>query len=440
MRPMTWREEVAALSLRIVLITTGLNLAFNLGAILLGHGYPYSFFLFRPDDNFSDFFSLLQTYPGGAVARPSGDWLLHALMPQQPPSLGAREPGLPSVTHFHMMPLSTLLAQALIGAMRFIDPSLLFFLLLGSILGGWCLIAHRFGQSPAERATWIKLGLFAYPMLMMVQRGNLFAGASAMLIVAALLLGLERRAPIAAAIMLAIAVNIRPNVILLALPMLALYWPHAWRFSIALGAVGIGIVVVAMLAANALYPAYRLDTFLGGLRVYYELYVVHDWGLPFGSSLLGMMKLVFGPHAWFDAFAAALSLGLMMLGIIAHRLRRIGDAHMLFVTVGAACLGTSVLSDYHLLVMLIVVMGFAAEAKPGDARSLGAFRVALVTTSLLLAPKNYLYFGLIDSPISLQVAVNPLLLILAIAAVLVGALGRQATAPRSLSRAIQAVS
>ena len=98
------------------------------------------------------------------------------------------------------------------------------------------------------------------------------------------------------------------------------------------------------------------------------------------------------------------------------------------------------LTDYHLLILLIVPMALAAEPRPPAARDVGINRVTLVVTCLLLAPKNYLYSGLIDSPISLQVAVNPLLLVLAVVAVLVSALSRQATAPAARSAAIRTAS
>ena len=66
----------------LVIVVSGIlaNLTFNVIATALGAGYPYSNFLFLPDDRFADFFKLSFSYPGQPVHPVADHWGVSGLL------------------------------------------------------------------------------------------------------------------------------------------------------------------------------------------------------------------------------------------------------------------------------------------------------------------------------------------------------------------------
>jgi hypothetical protein len=298
--------------------------------------------------------------------------------------------------------------------MRFIDPVLLFLALLAGLLLWWAAVAFRFAQSRAEALAWVGLGIICYPVLFMASRGNLHAGLTALLLVQALMLGLQRRAPVVAAILLAVAVNIRPNAILFAAPLLAFYWPQKWRFGATLAVTGLAILAASLLISTARYPEYRLGSILAGLESYAAIYVVANWGMQYGSSLFGALRALYGSyHPGLVTAATLSSLLLLGGGVAAWAMKRIDDALLLFLAATAYCLGSTVLGDYHLMAFLVVPLALAPTYLRGTALEDKLKTVVLVAVCLILSPKNYLFYGAPRRPTSLQVVLNPAILMAA---------------------------
>lgn len=409
-----WRRDVALVSASTVLCLTIANLAFNLAASAIGYDYPFTTFLWKPTDNFGDFFSLLSTYPGAERAWPSTREGLYAILPTHPVSLTVTGPAA-AVTHFHMTPFSTLLSLGAVAALKAVDPVVMFLVLLLALLTWWILLVRRRSESRGEMIAWACLGAISYPTLFMVTRGNLHAGLTAMLAIHALLLGLQRRNPLLAALLLAAAVNIRPNAILLALPLIAFYWPRKWLFMGGLALSGWTILLSSLLISNIAYPAYSLSTFIAGLKTYSEIYVVGDWGLQYGSSLFGAFRAVFHIyHPLIVTAASAVALAVIAGGLAAWHHKRIDDALLLFLSLAGYCLGSAVFGDYHLMIFLVVPLALAGQSPTSlDWSPAKVWPIALACTSLILGPKNYIFQGALERPISAQVILNPTLLLAA---------------------------
>ena len=416
-----WRRNVALVSSFTVLLLTIANLVFNLTASARGYGFPFSTFLWKPEDNFGDFFSLLSTYPGGERAWPSTREGLYSILPTHPLSLTVTGPAA-AVTHFHMTPFSTLLSLGAVAALRIVDPVVLFLALLLALLTWWILLVRRRSVSLGETIAWACLGAISYPTLFMVTRGNLHAGLTAMLAIHALLLGLQRRNPLFAALLLAAAVNIRPNAILLALPLIAFYWPRKWLFMSGLALSGLTILLSSLLISNMAYPAYNLNTFVGGLKTYSEIYLVGDWGLQYGSSLFGAFRAVFEVyHPLIVSAASLIALAIIAGGLAAWHQKRLDDALLIFLSLAGYCLGSAVFGDYHLMIFLVVPLALAAQPPTSvDWSSTRVWPIVLGCTCFVLAPKNYIFQGSSGRPTSAQVVLNPALL-LAASIIVIGA-------------------
>src|SRR4029450_2833248 len=89
----------------LVIVVSGIlaNLTFNAIAAALGAGYPYSNFLFLPDDRFADFFKLSFSYPGQPVHPVADHWGVSGLLDHAWADVtkyaGTR------LDHFHVPPL-----------------------------------------------------------------------------------------------------------------------------------------------------------------------------------------------------------------------------------------------------------------------------------------------------------------------------------------------
>lgn len=407
----TSATKVSDITARIVLTLFATNTLFNLVARAFGLHWPYSTFLFAPTDLFGDFFKAALGFPGGDMVRPSHFLGLHdriaraaAFRPYPGIAALAAEPLNP----LQMMPLTMTYYLLEVRAMRLLDPAAVFLGSALAVIAGYVCVVLRGARSRHLAERWLRLGLLSYPMLMVLTRGNLQAGVTALLIVQAMLCAAERKRPVTTAVLLAIAVNIRPNAILFGLPMLLLFADARWRVFAATGVAGVLTLAASAAAAHALFPDYTISSFGSGLRVYYQVYVIDDLGLWYGSSLFGGLKLMFGYHAGMDTGATVAALALLVAGLATFWRGRLTITAMVFVTACAYCLATPVIADYHLLCFVAVPMLAAREPRIGRIEW-----IAVIAASLLLSPKNYIFFG----EYSLQIVLNPAIMLAASIAV-----------------------
>lgn len=407
------RAHVAVTAERLVLYLLLLNIAVDLGCRLAG--IVTSMQSVVPlEDSFSDYFRFVTSYPGGESVSSHFGALTAKLQSYQrmnpPAGVAALRSGM--LTHFHAPPLVALFGLLNVRAMQWVEPALVLAAIYAALLAYWYAIFATIAHSRAERWAWLLLGIISYPMLMVVVRGNVYAGLTALLIIHAVVLAMQGRSPRLAAILLAVAIGMRPNAIIFALPLIMLH-PQRWRALLTLMIAGPAISGGAMLAAHLLYPDYTITTFLAGLRVYYVNHVVHHYGIAFGSSLFGALTVVGAPRAGLTTLAMipAAAIGLAALALWVRG--RVNVAAFLFLICAAYCLGSTVFADYHLFVFVLPIMAMAKDAdrKPNDS-------IVLVASSLMLAPKNYLF----NHDISVSTVLNPLILLTASAAIIVLAL------------------
>lgn len=412
----THAERVARQALVAVFALVAANALFNLAARVIGFQDPYLMtFLADPSDLFADFFKASFSFPGGHDVAVSGHGPLRDAIRYYADT--AMSGGLEALrnphgfTHLHMPPLGIAMAMTSVAAMRAMDPVLVFGL-VNALLAAWLATAvARASGSRNEAETWILTALVSYPAMFLVTRGNWYAGVSGIALIHALLLA-SRGKPVPAALLLALACNLRPNAILFAVPLFAFNWGTAWmprlRLAALLGTAGLALLGLSYLLAHSLYPDYTITTFRAGVARYYAGYVVDIYGLAYGSSLFGGLKLLFGYARWEEAAGLAACAAVMIAALTCWMLRRIGRAELVFLVAAAYCVGSTVIADYHLLVFLAPLILWAREA--GDEPA-GAGLLAMPPMVLgciaMLAPKNYLF----ADGISAQVLLNPLLLL-----------------------------
>ena len=394
-------RSIAELVLSAVLVVTAINLGVDALAEALG---GRSATVFDLSKRYSDFFHFALSFP------PHGPVASALVESGQVTAAVQRNDYDPNsswgITNLHVPPLTALLSIAASAAMRSGDPSLLFFGLVAALGAWWMLLVRRYAPT-TDRWVLTLLGLLAYPTLMMVTRGNLYAGLCALLLIHAMLLSARRQAPLQAGVLLAIAMCIRPNAVLFIVPLLLLQ--PRWRSAAAALVISWSTVsVVAYLIASAVYPDYTIAAMLDALTLYHQKYAVLNGGLAYGSSLLGGAKMVFGYHPLLELGGALTGLACVGASLLLHLLRPLAPAILLFLVLAGYTLGSAVFADYHLMAFLLLPIVIAWMGRLDRSTLI----VLLAATSMLLPKHIHLRNG-----VTTQVGLNPLLLLLAVAAV-----------------------
>lgn len=411
---------VALRSLTLVRNLLLANLAFNMVAIVSGLPFPFTSFLFDASDVFGDFFKFALSFPGGTAVAPGTilqDQVARALAAHDYAGAAGLKTGL--LTHFHTPPLTVLICLAANVAMRAVGAGETYLLTIVALIGYWCRLSKLAGRNRAEARVFVLLGIVCYPMLLMIDRGNVYAGLTALLIIHAILIARREGSSRDAALCLAIAVNIRPNAIIFLVPLVMLMRERRLSMLMTFGTAAAALGGCALLIANTLYPDYTMASFRAGLAIYYRLYVVGNDGLAFGSSLFGAIKFLIGYHPSYDSVAMLIASAILVGAILCFRRGGLSIASMVFLICAAYTLGSAVIADYHLLVFLVMPM-LAANLNKIET----ADQIALLSSCLILAPKSYIF----NDGVSWQVVANPLIL-------LVGSITILALAWRPASRA-----
>jgi hypothetical protein len=331
-------------------------------------------------------------------------------------------------------PLTALFCIVAAKLMVMTDPAFCFVAFNAMLALYWICIAVR-NAGVRTGAAIAVMTLVSYPWLMMVERGNIYAGITAVALLHALFLGLRGRAPSVVALLLAVSVNIRPNAIVFFMPLLILYRADLFRFTISFGLLAPAVFGGSLIATHALYPAYTITSFSHGLAIYYQDYVVHEAGLAGGSSLFGVLKLAIGYRSGLDLVAAIPSGIIMAAALLLGFTRQLSPATFVFLTASAYCLGSSVIADYHLIIFAAPI---AARAIIVDGMTPPVSdRISLVGSLLLLIPKNYAF----ANQVSLQILLNPVILVITcslILAINLKALTRAVRTPNLIIGRVQA--
>lgn len=353
-----------------------------------------SFGIARPffdlHDGFADFFKFVQALPGPPLA-PDPPWI--ALTRKYSESVIYHT----QVSVYHVPPLTMLITQGLRAGFSIGSP---FVIGLGLAIA-FVMVLLVMIERQTGSWIWAAVVALSYPVVFLLSRGNLFAALSGTCALTALI---RMRPDWLAAVLFAIAVNVRPNLALCVAPLVICDWRFAYRVALA----GSTILSISAMTANAIDPAYTGPAFLHALRLYQQVMVEEGGGVLFGSSLWGAAYALKMP--WPASLVSAVGLLIIPLGFYQRYRGFISFGDFTFVCAAASALSTPAFADYHLLI-------FAAPVLIADS----TFAVRLASFVLLL-PKGY---GLIEVNVSdvlksatTQVIINPAIMVAACATVL----------------------
>jgi hypothetical protein len=401
----------------IIFLFTALNSIFNTLLYSLGYGYPYTTFLFDPADRLADYFKVIFSFPEAAnlqIEVTSGfSELLNNYLHNNPyKGIAAASSG--QLSNLHAPPIGTLIGLLNLKLMHYVNPVTLF---LSILLVGFSL-AYKFVASISVSKSdllflFLSL-LFCYPSLFMLTRGHIYSGISSLSLLIFIVLMFQDRKKYLGLILLAIAVNLRPNAVVF-LFALGICDSRNLRKDIP---IFIGfttfIFLTSLFFANRIYPDYTLSNFLSGVSIYHDIYVIGNAGLAFGSSLFGPLKAIFGYSKVIEVLPIVIAGLMVAIGTLQLRNNTISKIAFLFILCSSYVLGSAVIADYHLTVFFAPLLCIYLEQRKGLFNSLSPplskeLLIVFFASVFLLCPKNYIFIKFISG----QVALNPLVLLIA---------------------------
>lgn len=327
------------------------------------------------------------------------------------------------LTHFHIPPLTTLIA-IVGGVLCMILPSPSW--AIAAFTAGYIVMALasvHFAvpisqRSPALMASMSYLLVLSYPALFMLTRGNFVAGLTTLCIMAFVIATLQRRGgDWLAALAIAIALNLRPNaMIFLATVPIAIGLRRSIIPLARIAAITGSVLGISYSIDRWIYPAYSLRAFREGYKTYHQFYVIGSSDYAFNSSIFGAIKLFAKLFAkWFggqgipenvvQAFSSALGLAILVSTVLVLFSRKISGSVATFLMASAYALVTPVFADYHLLVFVIpIAMVFLELQEKGSDRIPRSVLIVSMVSMVMLIPKSV-------STYPLEVVLNPAILV-----------------------------
>lgn len=288
----------------------------------------------------------------------------------------------------YLPPLSMFISCMARLSIALVSPIIVYLALWATMLIAIMLATLRYGGN----VVWPLAVAVSYPLVFMVDRGNLYAGVAGLCIILAMV---RRKPDLVAAILFAVALNIRPNAALCALP-LAL---ADWRFAVRTTAAAASIFAASLAATHILDPAYGIAAFTDGLNRYFAVMVEQGHGVAFGSSAYGALFAVGG--AGFLRPVTVLLVALIPAAMFLRWRRRLDDGQFAFACCALTALITPIFGDYHLLIFVAPLI-------------MARDRVTFAGSLLMLVPKSIAMVG----GYSVQVLLNPVIMLVTLVIIL----------------------
>ena len=321
---------------------------------------------------------------------------------------------LNALTHFHLMPISSLLN--LISGITIgygINPNLIMVILFLIGISISFISTYNIIRSYKKSLIFVGLIIASYPLLFIVTRGNysaFFCGIGVLAFLNSLFIA--KRINFFSMVLFAIAINFRPNAVILVLALPLLFGiKKSILPTIKIAITTLLIYILTYLIVNYIYPDYTFTTFLKAFSVYNKLYVVGNNGLPFNSSLYGIFQII-GILFKINIGVITGIFYVVSMFILIALVRLIFKKNIIieyypFILSSIYILLNPVAADYHLLIFIFPIFIISNNYDSWtDNRT--AQRIITVSSLLILSPKNYLFIH----DISLQVVINPLIMLI----------------------------
>jgi hypothetical protein len=279
------------------------------------------------------------------------------------------------------------------------------------VLLGWALSRHRAftAHGGAPLRVWAILCL-SYPALFMIDRGNFHSGMASLAVCTYLVTLFDQPRPSGARlrrlcrvigmVVMAVAINYRPNLALLTLveftaaPLLR---TGAMRIAM-IGVITAALALVGYVVCHAVDPDYTLAAMVDGLDRYKSLMITQNGGLDWNASLFGVFEQgiaslpnglrpataesVLRINGQFFGVTMAACAGLGLAGVWSFATGRLRPLEAGFLLLAINMLGTPFYAEYHMLVYAAVLLLLPMDWRHGH---LPVGRSTLILTCAVFA-------------------------------------------------------
>ena len=397
-----------------IFLGLALNSIFNSISAEFGRNYPYSTFLYNPNDLFADYFKFIFSYPGWENIKIDRNYetLLDYLLNN--PFRGKIE--FNELTNLHVPPLTTLFCLLNVWVMKNISPIILYSILIFTYAFLVNQLTSKVCKLKLDGIFLMVSFLISYPTIFFITRGNIYAGINGLLLICYIFFLNINKTKTVPMLLLSIAVNLRPNAIIFALGMLIKKFNIHYYDFIKFTILTSGIFLASLYLSHILYPDYNVSNFLSALKIYYQKYAIGNNGLAFGSSILGLEKILFNFRyiSFFEIFNFFTGAILTIIAVYLLHVNRISNAAYFFLLSAIYALFSGVFADYHLLIFFApIILLYNSPPVKLESIKLNPYQdqIIFLASLLLLIPKNYFYFH----GYSVQVLLNPIILCVSMA-------------------------
>lgn len=388
------------MGLCFVLVLTAINSIYY--SISFAFGSDTGTYLFR-GDFLGDFFKIIFSYPKGHVFTQGLMGRLPAILRDYAvnnPYQGIEAFQNGGLSHFHLPPFTTAICLLSIDAFKLIGYRRVFFLILAFCFFIVYFFTKDISHKKTDRLLIFLIAISSYPFLFMLQRGNFIAFASSIFTIMALLY-LRRCHSYGAALLMAVAINMRPNLIIFA-PLFFFWSKDGLKSLISLFMLSAALFGLSLLYSHAQYPDYTVGNFLKGLQIYQRMYVIGDSAFGYSSSMYTAIKYLLKLAHWTTSLSFLIKvisgflLILVSYAAYLYYCKKLNDVEFVYLLTASTMLGTPIFADYHLFIFILpilfllrnnadmFVMGWKKNAMP---------TFIFVSSCFMLSPMNYYDFN-----------------------------------------------
>jgi hypothetical protein len=400
------KSNLLFVGLVLVILFTALNAIYS--SIFYAFSIGSGTFLFH-GDLFADFFKFIFSYPYAENYIKESYINLPNLLkeyainnPYQ--GVAAFDNWGKKFSHLHVTPLTTLISLLLIDSFDFFGYLLTSIAVITLVFASIFFSIKNFCTTRFEFYFLFLLFVLSYPFLFLVQRGNVFSFIATISLVFSYIF-IKKNKISTAAFLVALAINIRPNLIIFS-PFIFWISNRHIKFIIFLFLYLGSQFFLSLLICSGLYPDYTLTNFAKALTLYKELYVIGNWGVGFNTSIFGLLKVValaLNSIIKIDIRGVLevliLLTGLMTIGLFfqlnyMYHKKKFNEIEFCYLLTATLMLGTTVIADYHLLIFIIPIMVIVNNYSVNLLLKKSSVLIFL-TSCFVLSPFNYfLYAGI----------------------------------------------
>ena len=301
-------------------------------------------------------------------------------------------------THYHMPPLTTFFLIIIAKFIVIFGPSnvllgyVLFFIFSLFLINRY--FTEKSDQQISDKVALYFMMFFSYPAIFMFIRGNLTSYFTILFLLIYIMTLYRSKYYWLGLIFLALAINIRPNLISLAIIELARHERifEKLKSLASLMLLTLTIGALSYFATHRLNSAYTVESFLEHVKLYDELYSKGDDGWKNNFSLYGLSKTVrwlmdesplYNQSAYLllSLTLATIALALVWLAF-KNCLTRL---ETIFLGVAFTCLFTPVFAFYHMIEFTLPAYVCLRESKNTKKQETSLFPI-LICAALALSP------------------------------------------------------